>query len=86
MRRASHLDRDQRHILSHPEAGELPQVGERGARRIRVLGEGAALHDPSPRAREARRLVKRFLKSGVTELGDRLGPLLWQFAADQEVR
>ncbi|MEJ0077413.1 MAG: DUF72 domain-containing protein [Alphaproteobacteria bacterium] len=24
--------------------------------------------------------VQRFLKSGVTELGDRLGPLLWQFA------
>jgi uncharacterized protein YecE (DUF72 family) len=24
--------------------------------------------------------VKRFLTSGVTELGDRLGPLLWQFA------
>jgi uncharacterized protein YecE (DUF72 family) len=24
--------------------------------------------------------VKRFLDSGITELGDRLGPLLWQFA------
>src|SRR3954470_14101855 len=24
--------------------------------------------------------VKRFLNSGVTELGDKLGPLLWQFA------
>ena len=24
--------------------------------------------------------IKRFLDSGVTELGDRLGPLLWQFA------
>jgi uncharacterized protein YecE (DUF72 family) len=24
--------------------------------------------------------MKRFLNSGVTELGDRLGPLLWQFA------
>jgi len=24
--------------------------------------------------------VKRFLNSGITELGDRLGPLLWQFA------
>ena len=30
--------------------------------------------------------IKRFLDSGVTELGDRLGPLLWQFAADQEIR
>ena len=24
--------------------------------------------------------IKRFIESGVTELGDRLGPLLWQFA------
>jgi len=24
--------------------------------------------------------IKRFLESGITELGDRLGPLLWQFA------
>jgi uncharacterized protein YecE (DUF72 family) len=24
--------------------------------------------------------IKRFLDSGITELGDRLGPLLWQFA------
>ena len=31
----------------------------------------------SPKARDS---VKRFLNSGVTELGDRLGPLLWQFA------
>jgi uncharacterized protein YecE (DUF72 family) len=29
---------------------------------------------------EAGESVERFLKSGVMELGDRLGPLLWQFA------
>ena len=29
---------------------------------------------------EAGDSIKRFLDSGVTELGDRLGPLLWQFA------
>ena len=29
---------------------------------------------------EAGNSIKRFLDSGVTELGDRLGPLLWQFA------
>jgi uncharacterized protein YecE (DUF72 family) len=28
---------------------------------------------------EAGDSVKRFLESGITELGDRLGPLLWQF-------
>jgi uncharacterized protein YecE (DUF72 family) len=30
--------------------------------------------------REAGDSIKRFIGSGVTELGDRLGPLLWQFA------
>jgi uncharacterized protein YecE (DUF72 family) len=30
--------------------------------------------------KEADDSIKRFLDSGVTELGDRLGPLLWQFA------
>src|SRR5215475_5595583 len=29
---------------------------------------------------EAGDSIKRFIGSGVTELGDRLGPLLWQFA------
>ncbi len=29
---------------------------------------------------EAGDSIKRFLESGITELGDRLGPLLWQFA------
>jgi uncharacterized protein YecE (DUF72 family) len=29
---------------------------------------------------EAGDSIKRFLDSGITELGDRLGPLLWQFA------
>jgi uncharacterized protein YecE (DUF72 family) len=29
---------------------------------------------------EAGDSIKRFMDSGVTELGDRLGPLLWQFA------
>jgi uncharacterized protein YecE (DUF72 family) len=30
--------------------------------------------------KEAGDSIRRFLDSGVTELGDRLGPLLWQFA------
>jgi uncharacterized protein YecE (DUF72 family) len=30
--------------------------------------------------KEAGESIKRFLDSGVTELGERLGPLLWQFA------
>jgi uncharacterized protein YecE (DUF72 family) len=34
--------------------------------------------------REAGDSIKRFLDSGVTELGDRLGPLLWQFAPTKQ--
>jgi uncharacterized protein YecE (DUF72 family) len=34
--------------------------------------------------REAGDSIKRFLDSGVTELGSRLGPLLWQFAAHKK--
>ncbi len=30
--------------------------------------------------KEAGNSIKRFLNSGITELGDHLGPLLWQFA------
>ena len=30
--------------------------------------------------------IEIFLDQGLTELGDRLGPILWQFMADQEVR
>lgn len=33
---------------------------------------------------EAGDSIKRFLDSGVTELGDRLGPLLWQFAPSKK--
>ena len=33
---------------------------------------------------EAGNSIKRFLNSGVTELGSRLGPLLWQFAATKK--
>src|SRR5581483_740318 len=54
-------------------AGEVPDgfvfsvKGPRFATNRRVLAE-------------AGESITRFLKSGVTELGDRLGPLLWQFA------
>jgi uncharacterized protein YecE (DUF72 family) len=33
---------------------------------------------------EAGESIERFLKSGVTELGPKLGPLLWQFAATKK--
>src|SRR3569833_2165583 len=34
---------------------------------------------------EAGESIERFLKSGVTEMGDKLGPLLWQFAPFKKI-
>src|SRR5882672_3677406 len=50
-----------------PEGFKFSVKGSRFCTNRRVLAEGADS-------------IKRFLNSGVTELGDRLGPLLWQFA------
>ncbi len=74
------LDRDQRHLLRLAEAGELSQMGARGAGRIRVLVEGPRFATNRRVLAEAGDSVKRFYDSGVLELGDRLGPVLWQFA------
>ena len=47
---------------------------------FRVLAERPALCDQSPRARRGRRFRRPVHHSGIIELGDKLGPLLWQFA------
>ena len=58
----AHRDRDQRHLLPHPEAGELPQVGGRDAGRFRVHAQGAALRHPPPRAGGGRRIDRALLR------------------------
>src|SRR3954462_8038417 len=50
-----------------PDGFKFSVKASRFSTNRRVLAEGADS-------------IKRFLNSGVTELGDRLGPLLWQFA------
>ena len=40
---APDLDRDQRHLLQLTEAGDLPPLGRRDARRLRLLAQGSAL-------------------------------------------
>src|SRR6516165_12205093 len=54
--RTAHLDRDQWHLLSHADAGNVSQMGERSAERIQVLAQGAALCDQPARAQGSRRL------------------------------
>ena len=50
-----------------PDGFQFPVKGSRFCTNRKVLADG-------------RESVARFLNSGVTELGDKLGPLLWQFA------
>jgi hypothetical protein len=49
--------------------------GRRDAGRLRVLRERRALRHQPQGARRSRESVDRFLKSGVLELGDKLGPI-----------
>src|SRR5713226_2503462 len=55
------LDRDQRHLLRIAEAGELSQMGARGARRLRVFAEGPPLRHQSPGAGGGRRFRETVL-------------------------
>ena len=52
----SDVDRDQRHLLRLAEAGKLSQMGGDRARRLHVLGQGAALRHQPARPRRGRRL------------------------------
>ena len=55
----------------------------RGARWVRVHGQGLALlHQPARAGGGEFR--PPLLRAGVTELGDRLGPVLWQFAPTKQ--
>src|ERR1700752_3054964 len=63
------------------------QKPERFRQRARETPEGVVFSVKGPRFTTNRRVlaeagesIQYFLKTGVTELGDRLGPLLWQFA------
>ena len=73
-------DRDQRHLLQHAEAGELPEMGRRDAGRFRVLAQGATLSPPIGACwpKRANR-SSASLRAACSELKGKLGPILWQF-------
>ena len=73
-----HVDRAQRLVLLAAEAGELAEVADRDARRLRVLGQGSAVHHPHPAARRRAEPIANFFASGILALGAKLGPILWQ--------
>ena len=60
--------------------GDLSQMGLRGTGRFVFSLKGPRYAVNRRVLSEAGDSIKRFLDSGVTELGDHLGPLLWQFA------
>src|SRR6266403_1624498 len=80
------LDRDQRHLLRLAEAGELSQMGARGARWVRVLGEGAAFRHQPPRAGGSRRFHKTVLRFRRAGARRPLGSGALAIRADQEIR
>src|ERR1700686_2103556 len=74
------LDRDKRHLLG----SQKPESFRKWAREV---PDGFVFSVKGPRFATNRRVladagdsIKRFYDSGVLELGDRLGPVLWQFA------
>ena len=64
--------------LQSPET--VRALGGGGARRLQVRGQGVALlHQPQD-ARRGGESIGKFCAQGFTELGDKLGPILWQLA------
>ena len=68
---------DQRHVLRHAEVGELPEVaGETPDGFIFAL-KGPRYATNRSNLAEAGPSIERSLASGVSELGEKLGPILW---------
>ena len=83
--RAAHLDRDQRHLLFDLQARQLEEVARRDARRLRVRGEGLALlHQPPGAVGERASRSSGSVDQGLAALGDKLGPINWQFMATKK--
>ena len=59
-------------------------MARRDARRIHLLGQGPALLHQPQAARRCRRFHRLFVGQGLSALGDRLGPINWQFMATKK--
>ena len=84
--RTADLDRGQRHVLPLADAGDVSQMGERGAGGLRVRAQGPALCDQPARAQGGRQLdqaLSRF-RHNRTRRPSRAAALA--IRADQEIR
>ena len=81
-RRAADLDRGQRHVLPLADAGDVPQMGERGAATVSCSRSRVSRFAVNRRVLEGGRRVRSSASSvpASPSLATQLGPLLWQFA------
>ena len=86
-RLAAHLDRDQRLVLLAAATLELCQVARRGARGLRLRGQGPPVRHAHEAAASTSRLRSPTSSPpGVLGLGPKLGPVLWQLPATFALR
>ena len=77
--------RGQRHLLFQLQAADLRQVARRDAGRLRLRREGLPLlHQPQGAGRRRGEHGASSSTQGLGELGDKLGPILWQFMATKK--
>ena len=58
---------------------DLRQMAGEDARGLRVLAQGQPVRNQPPRAGEAGESIARFIDSGISRTGNKLGPIVWQF-------
>ena len=77
---AAHDDRDQQHVLSVAEAGDVCEMARRDPRRFRVRSQSAALLHGPQRARRGRDGHRALHRERRGRARSKLGPISWQFA------
>jgi len=83
-RQGADQHRGQRHLLWHDEAHDLRDLGGADPGRFRVRAQGTPLRRQPQDPGRRRPSIDRFIASGIDALGDKLGPILWQFAATKK--
>ena len=83
-RRSPHRDRDQRDPLRLQTPESFRTLGRSRSRRLQIRGQGVALLHQPQRAGRSGEGIANFCAQGFTELGDKLGPILWQFMAHKQ--
>ena len=82
--RALRHGRAQRDLLSDARGERVPRLARRGARRVRIRGEGEPIPDPHQAARRPAGIGRLPDGAGV-DPGDRLGPILLQLPPSLEI-